>query len=441
VSGGADSTALIHLVHAVCRHSGTPVVAAHFNHNLRAEVSGEADRRSVAETCERLGLALLVGIAAPGEISALSNRQRSGLESAARDLRYRFLADACAATASTLVCTGHTQDDQVETIVMGLEKGVHPMSLTGIPAQRRLGDTASVCRPLLDIPRTALARMLIENGLSWSEDPSNHDTTLSRNRVRRDLARLGGGLPGLIDSVLAVRNAALRRRRSAERASALLKWAVSGDESRISKEDFFSAPDDARLVCVFAEMGRRKLFRSSSRISVSFFAPLLGGTGGKCPQIRSRGQHIRVEGAHLVWSSDVVRGGESGYLRVVTPDTPVRLPQGTCITLLGGEKPGPAGEASVLQLGGVRGPLIVRSPRTGDRISVGSVTKSVLAILSDRHVPVSARCTIPVLCDRDGVAAVLVGVVVGQGHVVSGRLSTRGDVRVVISESGDMNDA
>ena len=175
-SGGSDSTALVVLLAREARERGLPLVSFHVDHQLRG-VEGHRDARAAADLAAALGLSFVFrsfpvrDLRDPGE----------SLESAARRLRYEsLLALGRDLGPGTLLATGHTLDDQAETVLLNLERKLG-RSRGGVRARRADG----VVRPLLPFRREELRAFLAAEGVPWREDASNLDERFARNRVRR----------------------------------------------------------------------------------------------------------------------------------------------------------------------------------------------------------------------------------------------------------------
>jgi tRNA(Ile)-lysidine synthase len=182
VSGGADSVALLRAAEALKRKTGGAgrLAIAHFNHRLRGP-EADADEAFVAALCERLGIVCEVGRA---ELRAAD--MAGGIEAAARQARYAFLADAAGRLGARLIATAHTADDQAETILHRIVRGTGIAGLAGVPRVRMLGPFALV-RPLLDFRRAEVLAYLGEIGQDFCHDASNDSPDFTRNRIRRDL--------------------------------------------------------------------------------------------------------------------------------------------------------------------------------------------------------------------------------------------------------------
>ncbi len=188
VSGGADSVALLR---ALCACGAGPLTVAHVNHRLRGAES-DADEAFVRDLAAGLGLECRVTSA---DVAA----RGGNLEAAARAVRYRFFAEVAAAVGAGWVATGHTADDQAETVLHRVVRGTGIRGLRGIlanPERERRGgvrNTPSLTlrvRPLLAVTRADVLAHLAELGQPFREDATNADPRFTRNRIRHELLPL-----------------------------------------------------------------------------------------------------------------------------------------------------------------------------------------------------------------------------------------------------------
>jgi tRNA(Ile)-lysidine synthase len=185
VSGGADSLCALDCLHRL----GYQLVVAHLDHQLRRGAWREAERvLAIARDYQ------LPAVVERKDVRAYAGHGRS-LEEAARIVRYDFLVRVAAEHKSAVICTGHTADDQVETILMHLLRGAGPSGLAGMSPSTRLDawvdlDDAHgvrLVRPLLDVSRDATRDYCLEHGLEPIADPSNQSPSFFRNRIRLEL--------------------------------------------------------------------------------------------------------------------------------------------------------------------------------------------------------------------------------------------------------------
>ena len=182
-SGGADSTALLLLVHAanaLPRDAlGVGLSAVHINHTLRAEES-DADQAFVEDLCGKLGIPLLVERV---ETAAYASAHNETLEEAARNLRYGTFRKLIAQGQANVILTAHTLEDQSETVLMKLLRGAWLEGLSGISPVLEVPG-GKILRPLLRTPRADIRTYLQARDQPWREDSSNSDEAFTRNRLR-----------------------------------------------------------------------------------------------------------------------------------------------------------------------------------------------------------------------------------------------------------------
>jgi len=219
LSGGRDSVCLLDL--AVRVRGAEAVGAVHVNYGLRDEAGG--DEAHCARLCERLGVTLEM-------VRAEREEDAGNLQAWAREQRYAAAA-RLADERDSVIATGHTADDQVETILYRLASSPSRRALLGMrPRDGRL------VRPLLGITRAETTAYCEERGLAWRDDASNEESEYKRTLVRRDLVpRLERVHPAAKENVL--RTAALLRE-EAELLDSLVDAELAAGEGTISQQRF-----------------------------------------------------------------------------------------------------------------------------------------------------------------------------------------------------------
>lgn len=172
VSGGRDSMALLHILLRLAEGTGLAVAAAHFNHRLRP--TADRDERFVRDWCGEHGVPFLAG---SGDVRSCAGG--TGVEDAARKLRYAFLEEAADRLGACRIATAHHRDDNAETVLLHLLRGTGLRGLCGIPPVR-----GRIIRPLLEISRGEIDAYVAENRIPYVEDETNGDTAYTRNRLR-----------------------------------------------------------------------------------------------------------------------------------------------------------------------------------------------------------------------------------------------------------------
>ena len=184
LSGGLDSSALLHLAHAYAREHGSALHAFHVHHGL----SPNAD--AWLAHCEQACAALGVPFAA--RRVQLDPRAGMGTEAAARKSRYAALGGLCREHDVRLLLTAHHLDDQAETVLLQLLRGSGPAGLSGMDAANAAPglldhDALVMARPLLSASREQLAAYVAEHAIPYVDDESNTDPRFARNALRHQV--------------------------------------------------------------------------------------------------------------------------------------------------------------------------------------------------------------------------------------------------------------
>jgi tRNA(Ile)-lysidine synthase len=180
VSGGADSLALLHAMRTLAGPRGWRLAVVTVDHGLRS--GSAADAAFVVDHAKGLGLEARLETLTPAD---LEPHRRAGQEGAARAARYQALWRAAGELGCGWLATGHTLDDQAETVLLQLLRGAGPDGLAGMPVR-----SGRLLRPLLWVRRAEIRDCCAAVGVGWREDPTNQDPGPLRNRVRQRLLPL-----------------------------------------------------------------------------------------------------------------------------------------------------------------------------------------------------------------------------------------------------------
>jgi tRNA(Ile)-lysidine synthase len=220
VSGGSDSTALLLLLkHHLDRTApATKLLAVTIDHGLRPGSAAEA--QAVTRLCATYGISHRI-------LAWSGPKPSTGLPAAAREARYRLLAEAARADGIGLILTGHTADDQAETVLMRHARddgrGFAEMAGRGLAgmAPGALYDWREwIVRPLLGTRRSALRDFLRGKHVGWADDPTNIDEAFERPRVRAALA--GESVEHMEGALMLAGQAAVERRQLGASAADLI---------------------------------------------------------------------------------------------------------------------------------------------------------------------------------------------------------------------------
>lgn len=189
VSGGPDSVCLLHILHSLCPALGIKLQVAHLDHLIRGTES-EADALYVAKLVKKLSIPATIE---KRDVKMYRKRHKISLEEAAREVRYNFLAEVVANTGAGCIAVGHTQNDNVETILLHLIRGTGMRGLRGLqPVTRwKLNEkNLTVVRPLLEISREETLSYCARHRLHPRQDSTNLSLAPLRNRIRLELLPL-----------------------------------------------------------------------------------------------------------------------------------------------------------------------------------------------------------------------------------------------------------
>ncbi len=181
VSGGRDSVALLHHLHAL---GFAKLIVCHVNHRLRGRAS-----TTDAAFVRRLSLSLGYECeSASIDVRRLARDTRTSIETAARNARHEFFAEVARKHRCPRVILAHHADDQAETVLMRILRGTSISGLGGMKRETtlRVGlSTLTLLRPLLHVRRTEIDAYIALHRITFREDATNADPTPSRNHVRQ----------------------------------------------------------------------------------------------------------------------------------------------------------------------------------------------------------------------------------------------------------------
>ena len=420
VSGGADSLALLHALHALRSRLDCRLHVATFDHGLRGPASA-ADVDFVVSICAALDIPVTAGRA----------DQPATSEAALRAARYDFLAGAARAAGAQRVATGHHASDQAETVLLRLVRGAGSAGLAAmLPLAPLPGHPdLTLIRPLLAVTRADINTYCAAQGLVPRQDSTNQDLTYTRNRLRAEVIPLLERINPQAQRALA-RFAAQSGAESDYMERQLAQTIaphVIREAGRISLERAVFAALHPALQRRFVYWAARQLDSAAEvafeHIEAACALALSAHTGATA--VLPAGLRLRLDYTHVV-----IEVAGAPY---PTPSLPLLEPGAVIPAAVPGRTllPGgwalraalEAGSGSPLYLSaGVR--VSVRTRRPGDRFAppgLGGHTQKLKQWLNDRKIPRHLRDQLPLL-DADGDIAA----VIAPRWVVSARFAASG---------------
>jgi tRNA(Ile)-lysidine synthase len=287
-SGGLDSTALLTAMASLRERDGFHLRALHVDHGLHADSAHWAE--AARTQARHLGVAC--------EVLRVRIRRGTGesIEALAREARYTALAAALVADEQLI--TAHTQDDQLETVLLALSRGGGMRGLSAMSARSHLARRV-LLRPLLPVSRAQLAQFAQARKIAWIEDPTNLDERFDRNFLRlRVLPALRERWPALAAtasrSASHVAEAQQQLTRSARHAAA---QAADGVALRVSALRALDPPARRNLLLYW--IGARGIALPDHRRLSEIAGPLLEARSDATPRVQWHGGELRRHGDRL----------------------------------------------------------------------------------------------------------------------------------------------
>lgn len=411
VSGGADSLALLHALHA---DGFSALHAATLDHGLRG-TDGTADAEYVRHIAQSWGIAVTVG-------QAHLDPNIPAVEARARQARYAFLAQVAETIGARKVLTAHHADDQAETVLMHLLRGSGLHGLRGMDFNAPLPTAPHLrlIRPLLHVPRAQIIAYCATHGLHPREDLTNTDTAYLRNRLRLEI------LPQLATINPQIAQTLAQFARIAAHDDDFLDTAVRqhtephqiiGDARHTLPADVFIGLHPAlkhRWILLAARALNPNADIRGERVEAAALLAA-GGRVGALAELGS-GLRLRVDYARIIIETLTAPPDTAGYILMPAhTEIPLTLTSGAQVldthTLQFYTSPPPHGFAAHLRIReGAQ--LTLRTRRSGDRFALsglGEGHQSIKEWMIDHKVPRHLRDRIPLLCIDGEIAVILVG--------------------------------
>lgn len=412
VSGGADSMALLHMLHALTREQDIKLVAAHVNHGFRIEESAfelevvQSFADSLHVPCETITL----------DLPTYIEENRLNLQAAAREKRYEFLYQTAIRHGASRIALAHHADDQAETVLMRLIRGAGLTGLAGMSSVRR-EKNLQLIRPLLRMNKSDLLRYCEEHEIPYCVDSSNLTRHYFRNTIRLDvipyLMQYNPQLPLSLQKLAEVAGAEddWMEQQTAELFSRIVRSGQGECQVECQELSSLHVALQRRLIKLILNYLSQEPDNitygavETMRLAASSDAPAtwrMDVAGGiRC--LREYGVmrwvHMTAEQETVNHYDYVIEDGSDELIEAAPSGWSFRLEwlPGTDL------KPSSRKEA-YFDVAGLVFPLHVRNRVPGDRIHVLGLngSKKVQDMFVDEKIPPSRRELYPLLCDGEG---------------------------------------
>lgn len=390
LSGGPDSLCLLYILHRLKGRYPLALNVAFLDHGIRSRREMDKDLEFIQQTCSNLGVDLSWDRLPHGVLVQRARSTGRSLEEVARESRYNYLKTTASEKQCEYIALGHTADDQVETLVMRFFQGVDLSGLPGIPEKRDF-----IVRPLYDCTRPQIIRYLSDFNLRYLTDTTNEDRRYLRNSVRHNLLPAAEQIfPGFRGSLLSLSKKLSRLRAYVDSESKRrLLWTPTRGGYRISGREFLAVPGVLRVFSITGLLNSLAVERK--RIPYRFLSRVEDDRFVRLRRIVLSGYGIRLywRGEQLILAMDVVGHSEKGYFIVIRGENRIVVPEAGLIFESGSS----SGEAV---------PVLLRSARSGDSITLGGGSRAVRKLFAEWRVAKQECWKIPILEDRRGTVAV-----------------------------------
>ena len=394
--------ALLDSLVAARRRGGPAVHVAHLNHGLRADAAAVAG--AVGDHARDAGLPVTVGT--PDDFPVGGSASEAS-EDAARRARWTFLRDVARRVGAARIATGHTRNDQAETVIMNLARGAGPRGLSGMRA-----DDGEILRPLLTVSREEIAAYVKARRLPVDADPLNETSRFRRNRVRHEaLPLLDDIYPGAVNAI--ARSAAIL----AGEIDGLPLYVQPADGLRMPLHPGRTAVSEgafpAVVIAAVRAMGGRRQLGAAQLGAVA--RALRDDTHGRWVDLSERAHAFVRDGAVVVYPERVRDGTWQPPVPLPVPGE-ARVPGGVVVARVmerrASRRHADSVDGFALDHDRLRDrTLTLRAPTPHERVPAegGQPPRDLSRLLRGRGVAADIAAGMPVL-DVDGSAACVPGV-------------------------------
>lgn len=402
LSGGADSSALLHLLAKDAAENGYMLYAAHFNHRIRGE-EALRDLEFCRSACERLSVPFISGEA---DVPALAKAHGTSLEAEAREQRYAFFVKIMRERAIPLLATAHHAGDHVESVILHLLRGSGVAGLCGISGSRTLDGDLYLVRPLLKCKKEDILEYCDREGIAFVTDSTNYDTAYQRNSVRANIVPQMRAIQPELESVFArmSENLAETNELIEDMAGELLGQALTDDGLLLAPLNCAHGVIAKRALAIyFKRFSDKMLERAHIDALISLCAAANPHSALSLPD----GIKASIENASLILSVNNAEESNVSDYEVKFRVGETLLPCGIKIKieeiifdssskiLKNTDK---KDLNIIIKRGRINNTCFFKNRDPSDVISLNGMRKKIKKLMCDNAIPLSLRDRLPILC-------------------------------------------
>lgn len=396
LSGGADSSVLLHALLALKEELGINLSACHFNHGIRGEEAFR-DQRFCESLCSALRIPFYTTFC---DLPSLHPGSGQSMEELAREKRYAWFSQLAKKEKIHRFALAHHADDNAETVLFRTVRGTTVSGLAGIPIEREL-----YVRPFLNVSKAEILGYAAENNIPFVTDSTNDSTDYTRNYIRHTL------MPAIKVLNPSATDAFNRLSRYAAEDEAMLEGLLPAFCQKQAGHDLHPA------------ILRRTVARNHQKVV---------GTG-LCYQhldtiteavLSRQNTRITLPGGYeciteqgTFWFRKAVSAPQAVTYDGILEQNTVAVQEGKVLICCGGNHEFPdafpknkfvynLSTEIILSSKGICGKIRYRTRLPGDRLNLRGVNRSIKKLMSESKIPLSVRALIPIFYDDLGVLAV-----------------------------------
>lgn len=407
-SGGADSSALLHMLARYSYKTGAKIYAAHINHGIRGE---EADRDEAfcKDAAKKLGVEFF---SLKADVPKIAKESKESIESAARRVRYQYFATLMQKHGIPLLATAHNADDNIETLIFNLARGAGLGGMCGIPESRPC-ENGLVIRPILGMEKSEILDYCAQNGIDFVTDSTNLETDYTRNKIRAQIIPVLRQInPGAVKNAYRMTETL---REDSLCLESMSRWFAEdlGENFEIETEKICGSPAavvNRALIRLYDEISEGGTLEQSHINSLRLLAQR--AVPHSSVSLPSR-ICATIEDGKLCFRKACDIGADNSFSRdydVILSEGETFISQTNSEIVIGNsQNTKNIYKKSILlsiDFDKIKGKMRARGRREGDKIRMNGMSKSVKKLMCDKKIPLQIRSRIPVIYDDDGIVAI-----------------------------------
>ena len=397
LSGGADSSALLHVLNDDAQKNGYTLHAAHFNHGIRGE-EAERDADFCKNICASLNIPFHLGKA---DVPTLAKENGNSVEAEAREQRYAFFERIMRENGIPILATAHHAEDQAETVLLHIIRGSGIKGLCGIQPCRSFATDFYLVRPLLNSKKEDILTFCKENDIAFVTDSTNSDTKYTRNALRTEIIpKLYELQPNLCEIFERLSKSACET--DVFLSACAMKFIETECTPNIPIEKFnqlFNA-EKAKIISLLFE---EKFDSNLERVHIDSVIELCQKAAPNSSISLPKKTRARIENGNLVFEKENENSNLDGFESIPFREGIIDTKCGITIKIEKNPTNTSHKSPSILD---VKCELIskdahFRPRREGDVIFSGKMNKKIKKLISEKKIPLEKRKNLPLLVSNN----------------------------------------